>query len=59
MDEALVIDCDTCPVGHSTACDDCVVGVLLARSGPDVERGSGWATGVAVRWRDQQEPLWR
>lgn len=37
MSETTVIDCDGCPVGRQqsgdsdrTACDDCVVGLLLA-----------------------------
>jgi hypothetical protein len=34
MDEALVIDCECCPMRRTTTCDDCVVGVLLSRSGP-------------------------
>lgn len=30
----MIIDCDLCAMQHTSACDDCVVGVLLADSTP-------------------------
>jgi len=30
----MIIDCDQCVMQHTSACDDCIVTVLLAGSGP-------------------------
>ena len=37
----MLIDCDTCVMQHTSACDDCVVSVLLAGF------GEGHAVGMA------------
>ena len=58
MDDGLVIDCDGCPMQDSTACDDCVVGVMLSWTERDGERASRWGSPKIVRWPARQERLW-
>lgn len=35
--DPIVIDCDTCEMQHTRACDDCVVSVLLADGTPRLD----------------------
>jgi hypothetical protein len=57
MDDTLVIDCDSCPMRHSTACDECVVGVVLNWSPRRGRSASRWAAPTVMRWPDHREPF--
>jgi hypothetical protein len=43
----MVIDCDTCEVRHTDACDDCVVTFILGMGADALEVGPDEATALA------------
>lgn len=42
----MIIDCNRCVMQHTTACDDCIVSVLLATGDDAIELGTDEASAL-------------